>query len=615
MLQQPSMNKKQITAVDWGSTLELVSHGTQTNTLLNWKFNTTFFGNDTIRSLISESCSVFESVQRLTRSEDNTPLTRPELIKASRKYRSIIHASRTSLRNDEQNEAFKTMLSQIEAIWSLCEILYIDIQSLGSFLNQLLTWIRWHFTAVVTKAEQVIGAENPCKHACYWEVITRYVLQGEIENAIQLIEFHPWANVKDEFLILKDMMKKMPINSQNQLLHEFYLRWKAWSEECRKKVEEGTFAINKNIENIMRVLSGDVLVFKELSHFFESWYQLMVSFLLYTDPCIKENPLEDLCHVCIDIYFGNNRNLSLFDEVIISAFSYDLIQVIRRSCQCFVDNWLFVAHFIDLLYNANQLEQHNLKDEDKLREFFVVSYATTLLSHHSLWFFGVNYLDYCPTNGQKYLELYLQRVAPIDETTARKIIFMAESRNLSHISKSVYKVLARRRLAEKRYGAALSFALRSLDAPLTTYLANIFLVEYHKNGVFPDEDVLNNLSPNMLFFCDRLTFVAKYFEFKLLMKECQLAAAGELLVSLLSSSIAPKFFIETLLMESLSLLESKQVVLNVKQTCQILESLEDFIDNEVKQNTNQDALSTLKEKEEFLRLALSRNLARSFVRC
>ena len=559
--------------------------------------------------------SVFKSLQRM--SVNCEPLSRSDLIKASRRYRSVIHSCFFNLSNsaDESSLALSDLFCQMEVVWNLCEILFIDIQSTGFLMNQLLVWIKWHFTRTNQMALQVMNAEMPSIEPNYWNVIMSYLLRGETENARLLLELHTNANDKEEFIRLRDLIQKMPILANNYLLHEFYLRWQSWREDCEQSLSEGVFDINDKLKLIVRLMVGDIEAFKTVLHLFESWYHLMVSYLLFTDPCIKEHNLSDLCRQFIDLYAtkeaNQNANDSL-DSVLTAAFSLDLTQVIQESNDCFDDNWWFATHFVDLLFNANQLDLHQIDFAQKFRDFFVIEYASSLVTSGNLWQFGIEYLCHCRENGLHYIELYLQAIDISNESDALRVINLTNKLGLDHITRSICKVLSRKWLCKQQLGSALFWAVRSEDSALTNHIADIFLKEYNKNGEFPDEDVLSN-SGKLMLISDRLTFLAKYYEFHQLLKDHQLESAGQLLVSLLVSNIAPKFFIVRLLMDSLPLLETQNIVFNSEQTSQLLESLEDILTFGCNSRQSDVDIDYLKERQDILRLAIARNLARNYI--
>lgn len=70
-----------------------------------------------------------------------------------------------------------------------------------------------------------------------------------------------------------------------------------------------------------------------------------------------------------------------------------------------------------------------------------------------------------------------------------------------------------------------------------------FLSEYNEHGYFSNLDLIDNLGPNML-LSNRLTFLGKYREYHKLYEDKELHAAGGLLLSLLTSRLAPRQYVE-----------------------------------------------------------------------
>lgn len=69
----------------------------------------------------------------------------------------------------------------------------------------------------------------------------------------------------------------------------------------------------------------------------------------------------------------------------------------------------------------------------RLRESFLLDYATLLMGHMSLWQVGLSYLDHCPTDGLNTIELLLCRIPQGSEARTQKIIREAQKRDLVHV--------------------------------------------------------------------------------------------------------------------------------------------------------------------------------------
>ena len=207
--------------------------------------------------------------------------------------------------------------------------------------------------------------------------------------------------------------------------------------------------------------------------------------------------------------------------------------------QTVLDNAWFSAHLSDLLYHAGVLESFEDANSLQLRETLLRDYAICLFSHDSLWSVGVIYLDHCPTVGAATLEHLLPRLPFQSEFKVNKILAVAEQRQMTGVSISICRVMGRRALANGRLGAAVAWAVRAQDAPLATHAADAVLKSYLQDSDFTSTDLLDSLGVGLL-ASDRLAFLGKYHEFHRLYNKNDFRASAKLLVSLISSRIAPK---------------------------------------------------------------------------
>lgn len=207
--------------------------------------------------------------------------------------------------------------------------------------------------------------------------------------------------------------------------------------------------------------------------------------------------------------------------------------------QTVFDNCWFSAHLADLLYHADALQSFEDNNSLQLRESLLRDYALCLFSHSSLWNVGVLYLDHCPTLGLATLEHLLPRLSFHSEFKANKILAIAQERQLTSVATSVCRMMGRRALTNERLGAAVAWAVRAQDATLATHAADAVLMNYLKNSDFTSTDLLESLGAGLL-ASDRLAFLGKYHEFHRLYLKNDFRNAAALLISLISSRIAPK---------------------------------------------------------------------------
>lgn len=582
-----------------------------------------------LRKLFNESHGIFVGLQRI--EEELTGKSRKaQLVRVSKNYRSVIRACMEEMhqfavadKDSARGRQFSSqvsILSAMELIWNLCEILFIEVAPAGPLLLYLLDWVRLHVCEVDNLSADVLGSENPSKHESFWNLVTTLVLQGRLDEARQMLSKEADTNPTSAGMcrVLGDLMRTMPVLSpgNTQTLTELELRWQHWHEECERHLQDGTFASNPHLESLCKVLLGDDAALLEQKELLSNWYHFLVTRLLYSQPTVKPMDLHLYAQSSLDLFLGGESSPEPLDNILMAAFEFDIHQVIKE-CSLALSNWWFVAHLTDLLDHCKLLQSHNLYFGSNMREFLLLEYASGLFAHHSLWQLGVDYCDHCPELGRVSLELHIERIPLTTEQKALKVLRVCEQRQMTEQVRSICKILAMKAVRNNRLGSALSWSIRAKDAAFATLVSDRFLRDYCERGCFSDLDLIDNLGPAMM-LSDRLTFLGKYREFHRLYGEKRFVDAASLLLSLMTSQIAPRSFWMTLLTDALPLLEQKQVIFSAEQTYELLRCLEDLTSGrplcgepDVQQLQDDDIETT---KVEILRLALARNLARSIIK-
>uniref|UniRef100_A0A8C5UTW7 Nuclear pore complex protein Nup85 n=4 Tax=Microcebus murinus TaxID=30608 RepID=A0A8C5UTW7_MICMU len=513
-----------------------------------------------------------------------------------------------------------SILSAMELIWNLCEILFIEVAPAGPLLLHLLDWVRLHVCEVDSLSADVLGSENPSKHENFWKLVTVLVLQGRLDEARQMLSKEADTSPTSAGMcrILGDLMRTMPILSpgNTQTLTELELKWQHWHEECERHLQDGTFAASPHLESLCKIMLGDEAALLEQKELLSNWYHFLVTRLLYSHPTVKPIDLHFYAQSSLDLFLGGESSPEPLDNILMAAFEFDIHQVIKE-CSIALSNWWFVAHLTDLLDHCKLLQSHNLYFGSNMREFLLLEYASGLFAHHSLWQLGVDYFDYCPELGRVSLELHIERIPLNTEQKALKVLRICEQRQMTEQVRSICKILAMKAVRNNRLGSALSWSIRAKDAAFATLVSDRFLRDYCERGCFSDLDLIDNLGPAMM-LSDRLTFLGKYREFHRLYGEKRFVDAASLLLSLMTSQIAPRSFWMTLLTDALPLLEQKQVIFSAEQTYELMRCLEDLTSGRPEhgepdaQQLQDDDIETT--KVEMLRLALARNLAGAIIR-
>ncbi|XP_033703466.1 nuclear pore complex protein Nup85 isoform X3 [Lagenorhynchus albirostris] len=540
-----------------------------------------------LRKLFNESHGIFVGLQRI--EEELTGKSRKtQLVRVSKNYRSVIRACLEEMHqlaiagkdpaSDRQFSIQVSSLSAMELIWNLCEILFIEVAPAGPLLLHLLDWVQLHVCEVDSLSADVLGSENPSKHERFWNLVTVLVLQGRLDEARQMLskEANTSPTSAGMCRILGDLMRTMPVLSpgNTQTLTELELKWQHWHEGCERHLQDGTFASSPHLESLCKIMLGDEAALLEQKELLSNWYHFLVTRLLYSHPTVKPMDLHFYAQSSLDLFLGGESSPEPLDNILMAAFEFDIHQVIKE-CSIALSNWWFVAHLTDLLDHCKLLQSHNLYFGSNMREFLLLEYASGLFAHHSLWQLGVDYFDYCPELGRVSLELHIERIPLSTEQKALKVLRVCEQRQMTEQVRSICKILAMKAVRNNRLGSALSWSIRAKDAAFATLVSDRFLRDYCERGCFSDLDLIDNLGPAMM-LSDRLTFLGKYREFHRLYGEKRFVDAASLLLSLMTSQIAPRTFWMTLLTDALPLLEQKQVIFSAEQTYELMRCLEDL---------------------------------------
>ncbi|XP_048576218.1 nuclear pore complex protein Nup85 isoform X2 [Nematostella vectensis] len=591
--------------------------------------------------LINETHGIFLDLQQL--HETGVTLKKASLIKISRRYRAVLRSCLLQLRDTASRERHseegrssvqKQTLTMIELVWHLCEFLFIESVPGGTVLTRLLEWSKTERTE--RYLHDVLQYHPPSESPSYWPAVYSLVLQGQMKEACELLSQHP-EKVHGSFDVFEqiiDLMRTMPSYQMfmGSTASDFVSKWNHWHLEVKAQLEAETYAGHQELQLLCQVMAGDDSAFRQLKEFCPTWYQMLASKLLYCNPAVKLYDLQYHTQPCVEM-FGGNVALGHFDRILLSAFEFDIYAVIKGSSESF-GNWWFVSHLTDLLHHCGQLDSNQISCSVSLREFLLLEYSASLMSHHSLWQVAVDYLKHCPQYGRAHLEEYIEHLPLETDKKATKVLRVCKHLDLPYQAQSICKTMSMRALKMDRLGSALSWCLRSKDSAFAAFISERFLEEYCKNGDFTNLDLIDHLGSDML-LNERLTFLGKYREFHRMYAEADFRGAATLLVSLLTSRLSPKSFWLTLLTDALPLLESNEIIFTSNQTYELMHCLEEIrlsfrsadylkqghAQKEKKSKTKGKGASKTKVQEDeeedkisLLRLALARNLARSILK-
>ncbi|XP_001848361.2 nuclear pore complex protein Nup75 [Culex quinquefasciatus] len=542
-----------------------------------------------LRSLVSECSNVFLNLQVV---KSSSPAASIDYLKISRTYRSAIRAclekledliTNTKPRDLEQYQNYVTIFYSVEYIWHLVEILIVDSNSATAVVPNLLEWVQYHFPTANRMATELLQqGRDVDSNEEYWGVVKGLIIQGQIQVARALLRLHTKSEMVC-FEVAEQILQTMPIYSAYGGLSvpKFKSQWQYWSANARSKIDAGILAAEPDLEEIVKLVVGDRQTWTEQCRYATSWFEYFPGYLFYTESTCKYYELGTFANTwlsqCISTG-GMNATYKYLDKIILSVMENNLPQVLH-NIQNICDNKWFLTHLVDLLYHCGQLTLSTGGTEDQdaeklFRESLLYDFGTLLMSRNaSLWEVGLDYLEFSSTEGLGAREALLARIPIRNEKQALKLISAAKKNNFPAVESEICKVLVKRNLANRLYGNALEWAIRSRDSFYVTAVANIFLEHYCNTGEIMCEDVIANVGAKM--FCSpRLIFLVKYYDFRQFYRERSFAQAAELLINLLDSKITPSYFWPSLLADTIPLLEFKEPVIPTKETYTILHHLE-----------------------------------------
>nr|CAD7423367.1 unnamed protein product [Timema monikensis] len=453
--------------------------------------------------------------------------------------RAIIRACLENLQKELEraSEPRKATLSSlvsifynIEFLWHLCEILYVDAVPGDIVLPQLLEWIRFHFFRCERRATAIIdasyismetegnGAESEPE---YWETMIGLVLQGQLEATRALLRLHS-AAATEPFRSADFILKTMP-----------------------------TFSL----------LCGDKEAFSEVKSHCETWYQYMAAWLLYTEPTVKSFDLTFHAHQCIALFRGLDK-LNTTDVIILALLEADLqkVGVAPRLHEHLLLEYgsLLMGHRSLWQVGASYLDHCPTKGRACLER--ILPCLTLDTEARALKIVQVardrNMNDVVLATCKLMAMKSYQR-----QRLGNALTWTFRSRDSSMAGFLADKFL-------QMYCRDSTFQ----SSDLLHNMGTCMLVS--DRLTFLAKKTTNESDSNLL-------FIGKYCEFHQLFNVGEYRNAAMLLVELLKAKLAPKYFLLTLLEDAVALLESNDIVFNSDDTHELASCLDQLIEDGV----------------------------------
>ncbi|KAF9896785.1 Nucleoporin nup85, partial [Lobosporangium transversale] len=322
----------------------------------------------------------------------------------------------------------------------------------------------------------------------------------------------------------------------------------------------------------------------------------------------------------------DDTEVSLLNRIKIAVLEMDAIKTLRH-CGSY-HPWL-VAHLADILQQYGYLNIGDLQLQDitaefelDVRDFFVISYAQSLMSNTGLWEVVAGYLLRCGHTGRAMLSEWICHVPLQTPSHANKVLKFCEDNELSDALRSINRVIGVEEAKRGEYILAIQHFIASCDDDRVAKVVDELMQRYLKSGQFDLEDTLISLSDRTS--NRHVDFFRLYVQFHQEYKNGNLMNAGRILRKLLTMGKASIRYWAAILFDALPLLENKQrVIFDSSDTYELMWCLEEIVGSQHKAeylkrlpaNIASEG-STVEEREKqlnIIRLSLVRNLARSLV--
>ncbi|CAG8524251.1 10465_t:CDS:10 [Paraglomus brasilianum] len=550
----------------------------------------------------------------------------------SAEYSSIIraHCARVS-----KFPEVRRATTDIYTVWELCRVLFMGSERKSARLGSALVgWVNECFPIkefskmdITRLRESPRPLEEPQLWACVQKLIVRSnsLVNKVLESVIRSSEISAERQAVEQ---LYGYLNTKP-RIEQYYGREFDYRLGQWQNTCREfanSLELSDENTQDSIITIVNILCADMQTVFQHCY---SWQEALTAWIAHGHPNVSHADIRELLEAVLPNFPLQEDN---YVELALKAFLRVEIEEGLRICEN-IDIWL-AAHLADMFQklkfvdaptiNGGFLSINNTQPQCSLREYYLLSYAELLVTSTSLWQVGFEYFRHCPLFGRSYMQQLIARMPTDSEWKTQKILNICKVNELHEEARIICKQASIWK--KKRYASAILYYTKAGDTPRLTKIAHNFLDEYIETGELTYINVIDSVS-----LCEKpdesINFLVQYRNFHELLKTRQYRPAGQALVDMLKSHIAPRRFWPILLINSLPLLrqgenQGEEVVLNVEENSEVLRILQ-----EVTSHHREEFLACIEKVKRWykgdrgydeiddnltvVRLALAKNLSRT----
>ncbi|XP_065342016.1 nuclear pore complex protein Nup85 [Cloeon dipterum] len=597
-----------------------------------------FFNHQAARTLLNNSYVVFSILQKHKLAKNRNADTNFDpgyeifdvdpadlsLVHVSRAYRRFLRdCTAELLKNKDTNKMETLYLSSIffslELIFHLAEILNLDHSQNSHMVPKLQEWIQYYFNESSDLADSVIKSrddKSPVEcNPDFWPAVTGLIMTAQCKEARRLLGLHSKKETPAIRTLRQLLHSKPELQSSGgaSVAINFSVQWEAWLKEVRNQLISGVFSTNQHCLELAELLAGDNKAEKLVYENSETWYKFLVTYVSYWKPTVESFRLGEIARKSME-RFGMDSQMKAVDKILLALFESDLYQVIE-SLQEFAESGWASLHMTDLLYHAgllsNVVGQDN-KIAENLRTDLIIQFGTLLAANDCVWRTGLSYLDFAGSQGVGHIDLILQSRGQKSAKDAEILLYEAGKRNLVKAERTICSVVSRQYLMEKRLGSALMWAIKGDNHSLASSVAELVLREMAVNDEYSISDVLPDLGTSII-SSGHLVFLVKYNEYLTKYHDGNKKEAVTILIDLITSGLAPPYFIPVLLKKSAQAAKEAVKVFNSTDLSNILGVLEELVVTAHINGTKdaKSAVASLESSEREIREVLAQSICQA----
>ncbi|KAF9952220.1 Nucleoporin nup85 [Mortierella alpina] len=547
----------------------------------------------------------------------------------------LLHLCDVSKDEMETEDASKSnqeleLMEAFASIWQLADSVFFTADEKTPIAFMLVDWIAKHVAGFdMQVGETLLGATRRLSHPDFWPYIIQCLLRGMkmsivfmLEQSVNDEENEDDADALDGFL---KIVRGMPSEETTGADSKSQERHRKWVEQCLLFMKSPKLTrLGAEAKTALKIMTGDVDTILNAT---DLWEEALSAITFYTDPNCTRDSLEPILRICVSHYL-EGRDVSVLEKIKIAILEMDAITTVRH-CGNF-HPWL-VAHLADVLQQYGYLDMSDIHLQDiaamgwdsDIRDFFVMSYAQSLMSNPIVWEAIAGYLLNSGHSGRAMLSEWLCHVPLESSEKAQKVLKFCKDNGLTDSLRSINRVMGVEEEKRGHYGLALQHFITSKDPDQVARVVDNLMLRYLGSGNLDLEDSLDAIQ-GLTTQNVHIEFLLNYVQFHFDYKDGKIKEAGETLVSLLKTGVAPMKYWAVLMFDALPLLENKSgLVFDANDTYVMMRCLEDLVGSQHKSEYLQllptkisSRESTVEEKEhqlDIVRMSLVRNLSRSFV--